>query len=179
VLAVTRLLDAGVGGVVSFGLAGGLDPALRPGQVVIPATVLTEEGIYSADPGLAALFGGATDHRLWGGARVAASVAEKRALFARTGAQAIDLESGVVAKEAGARGVPFIAVRAICDPADRDLPPAALVALDQAGAIGLARVLLSVARQPGQVPELLALAQDAAAARRGLTAICRKVLRHP
>ena len=148
---------------------------MRPGTVVVPAGVVTDAGLYGADPSLGALFGGLTDHRVWGGTRVAGSAAEKCALFRRTGAQAIDLESGVVAQAASDWGVPFIAVRAICDPAERDLPPAALVALDQSGAIGLVRVVASLARQPGQLPGLLALARDAAAARRGLVAVCRRV----
>ncbi|HVY17220.1 MAG TPA: hypothetical protein VHB27_18495 [Rhodopila sp.] len=158
--------------MISFGLAGGLDPALRPGQAIVPEIILTEAGAFSADPGLAARFGGLTPHRLWGGATVAASAADKAALFRRTGAQAIDLESGMVAQAATARGVPFIAVRAVCDPAERDLPPAALAALDAAGGIGPLRIALSVLRQPGQVPALLALARDAAAARRALVQAC-------
>lgn len=140
-------------------------------MVIVPATVLTEDGAFAADAGLAARFGGLTGHSLWGGTQVAVSARDKAALFHRSGAQAIDLESGVVAQAAQARGVPFIAVRAICDPAERDLPPAALVALGEAGGIGLWRVLVSVLRRPGQVPALLALGRDAAAARRGLVAV--------
>jgi adenosylhomocysteine nucleosidase len=169
--AAVRLLDEGAGGLISFGLAGGLDPAVRPGEVLVPVTVLTDDGVYAADPALGAQFGGLTAHRLWGGTRVAASAAEKRALFERTGAHAIDLESGAVARLASDRAVPFIAVRAVCDPAERDLPPVALAALDRAGAIGLGRVVLSLLRRPRQVPGLLALARDAAAARRALVRV--------
>jgi adenosylhomocysteine nucleosidase len=59
-------------------------------------------------------------------------------------------------------------VRAVCDPADRDLPPAALAALNSAGVIGLGRVLASLLRAPRQLPLLLGLARDASAARRTL-----------
>ena len=65
-------------------------------------------------------------------------------------------------------GLPFAVLRVICDPAERDLPPAALAALDASGAIGLARVVRSVIGRPGQLPALLRLAADAAAARRAL-----------
>jgi len=105
------------------------------------------------------------------GDAVAADAAAKRALFATTAAQAIDLESGGVARVADLHGLPFAVVRAICDPAERDLPPAALVALDRAGAIGFLAVLRSVARRPGQIPGLLALGRDAARARRGLQGV--------
>jgi adenosylhomocysteine nucleosidase len=129
---------------------------------------------FEADPGLATLFGGLTHNALWAGERVAATVAEKQALFAATGAAAVDLESGAVAHAAAERGVPFIAVRAVCDPADRALPPAALVALGSSGGIGILRVLGNVARQPSQVPALLRLARDAAAARRTLVRVVRE-----
>jgi adenosylhomocysteine nucleosidase len=64
--------------------------------------------------------------------------------------------------------LPFAVLRAVADPAERDLPPAALLALDGGGRISFLRVLGSVIRNPGQVPGLLALAGDAAAARRAL-----------
>nr|WP_294509926.1 hypothetical protein [uncultured Rhodopila sp.] len=169
--AALRLVRGGATALVSFGLAGGLDPALRPGMVVVPDTVISGGRRFVADAGLAARFGGLTGHCLLAGDEIAADAASKRSLFAATGAQAIDLESGSVARVADAHGLPFAVVRAICDSAERDLPPAALVALDQAGAIGLLAVLRSVARRPGQISGLLALARDAARARRSLQGV--------
>ncbi|MDR3530287.1 MAG: hypothetical protein P4L90_07030, partial [Rhodopila sp.] len=89
-------------------------------------------------------------------------------------AHAIDLESGAMARVAEAHGLPFIVVRAICDPAERDLPPAALVALDPEGGIGLIPVLRSVLKQPNQLPGLLALARDAGRARRALIGLAER-----
>ncbi len=103
-----------------------------------------------------------------------ADSAAKRALFGATGAQAVDLESGAVASVAVAHGLPFAVVRAVCDPAERDLPPAALVALNPDGGIGLLAVLCSVVRRPGQIAGLLAVARDAALARRGLMAVVKR-----
>ena len=80
------------------------------------------------------------------------------------------MESGAVATVAAAAGVPFAVLRAICDPADRDLPRAALVGLDDAGRIAPMRVLWSLIRNPGQIGGLIALAGDAAAAREALRA---------
>jgi adenosylhomocysteine nucleosidase len=162
------LVGQGVTGLVSFGLAGGLDPVLRPGMVVVPGLVLSDAEVLRADAGLAARFGGLTEHVLLAGSVVAGDAAAKRRLHEATGAHAIDLESGAVAAVARAHGLPFVSVRAICDPAERDLPPAALVALDRTGAIGLLAVLRSVLAHPGQIPALLALAGDAARARRAL-----------
>ena len=66
-------------------------------------------------------------------------------------------------------------LRAICDPADRDLPPAALTALGAGGAIAVSRLLGSLLSRPGQFAALLALARDAAAARRAMAAHLRRI----
>jgi adenosylhomocysteine nucleosidase len=97
-----------------------------------------------------------------------ASAAIKRKLFDTTGAAALDLESGAVAHAASVRRLPFAVLRAICDPAERCLPSAALGALDAQGAIAVWRVLVSLAADPRQLPPMLRLAADAAAARRSL-----------
>jgi adenosylhomocysteine nucleosidase len=173
--AARGLVERGADALVSFGLAGGLDPALRPGTVVIPDAVLSEGRLYATDPRLADRFGGSTGHLLLAGTSVAADAVTKFRLHRETRAQAIDLESGSIAKFADTLGLPFVVVRAICDPAERDLPPAALLALDPQGGIALSRVLLSFLRQPGQIPGMLTLALDAARARRALV---RLVARH-
>lgn len=166
--AADRLVRDGATGLVSFGLAGGLDPALRPGAVIVPSVVLAAGRSLRVDPLLAARFGGFTGHTMLGGTEVAVDAGEKRRLRAATGADAIDLESGAVGQVAEGFGLPFVVVRAICDPAERDLPPAALIALDGAGGVGLWRVLGSVLARPRQIPGLVGLARDAVLARRGL-----------
>jgi adenosylhomocysteine nucleosidase len=174
--AAYRLVEQGANALVSFGFAGGLDPALRPGSLVIPTSILSEGRLYAADPSLADRFGGLTGHCLVAGEETATDATAKRELHAMTRAHAIDLESGSVARAALAHGLPFVVVRAISDAADRDLPPAALLALDQRGRINLFRVLTSVLRQPGQLPALLALASDAARARRALVNLTSRPL---
>jgi adenosylhomocysteine nucleosidase len=174
-VAAVSLLAQGATALVSFGLAGGLDPALRPGALIVPAAVLAGDRSHATDPYLSRLLGGPTDAVVLGADAVVASVAEKRRWRERTQASAVDLESGEVARVAAAHGVPFAVLRAICDPAERALPPAALAALDARGAIGLWRVLASIAAQPMQLPGLFALAADAAAARRSLVSRVRQI----
>jgi adenosylhomocysteine nucleosidase len=166
--AANRLIAQGANALVSFGFAGGLDATLPAGTLVIPDTVLSEGQSYKADPALAARFGGLTGHCLIAGTTIAADVATKRHLRTKTKAHAIDLESGSVARVAAAHNMPFVTVRAISDPAETSLPPAALLALDQNGRVNLVRVLGSLLHQPSQLPALLRLASDAARARRAL-----------
>jgi adenosylhomocysteine nucleosidase len=163
-----RLVRDGVSALISFGLAGGLDPALPPGTILIPTGVMVDGDHFSTDPALRARLGDAVTDTLLAASEVVASASAKAALFAVTRAAAVDLESGAVARVAAQHGLPFAVLRAICDPAERDLPPAALVALDRRGAIGLVRVVGSVLAHPQQLPALLVLAADAAAARRAL-----------
>jgi hypothetical protein len=90
--------------------------------------------------------------------------AAKSALRAATGAAAVDMESHVAAEFAATRGLPFAAIRVVCDPAGRALPPLAAEALRPDGTIDLRAILGSLARHPGQVAALPRLARDAAAA---------------
>jgi len=166
--AAEALVLHGVSALMSFGLAGGLDPALTPGMLAVPRRVISAAGTWATDRALTETCGGATAEALFAGETIVATATEKAALHAQTGAAAIDLESGEVAAVAARHGLPFVVVRAICDPAGRDLPPAALAALNSAGVIGLGRVLASLLRAPRQLPLLLALARDASAARRAL-----------
>jgi adenosylhomocysteine nucleosidase len=171
--AAERLAARNVSGLISFGLAGGLDPALPPGHVVIPEAVLEDGALYPTDAGLVLGFGRMNAKLMLAGQAVVAEATAKGRLFASTGASAVDLESGAVARVARRHNLPFAVLRAICDPAERDLPPAALIALDAAGSIGLVRVLASVLRRPGQIPALIRLGQDAKRARGALIELSR------
>nr|UXE44788.1 hypothetical protein Hi04_10k_c377_00017 [uncultured bacterium] len=173
--AARHLIDAGAQALISLGLAGGLDLTLRAGAILVPRAVITGDERFVTDATLARRLGGVTPHDILGASAVAASVADKRRHHAQTGASAIDLESGAVAHIAAARGVPFAVLRAVCDPADRDLPPAALDALDAHGAIAVWRVLRSLAGHPEQLPALIALARDAMAARAALATRVRQI----
>jgi adenosylhomocysteine nucleosidase len=173
--AAERLVGYGVSHLVSFGLCGGLDPALRPGTLLVPRQVRDGAECYATDAALAERLGGWSGGDLLAEHAVVVAASAKARLFAATGAAAMDLESGAVARVARWHGVRFAVLRAVCDPAGRDLPPAALAALDPAGAIGLRGVLASIVTNPGQLLALLCLARDAAAARRALIGRVRQV----
>lgn len=166
--AAAFLIARGVAGLVSFGLAGGLDPRLPAGAVLVPDAVLAANGRWATNPALSAWLGGATGGLVFGDGGILGTAGAKRALWQRTGAIAVDRESAAVARAAAAHGLPFAVLRAVCDPASRDLPHAALVALDNHGRIGALRVAGAVLSRPWQVPALLQLAGDARRARRAL-----------
>jgi adenosylhomocysteine nucleosidase len=158
-------LRAGVAGVVSFGLCGALDAALRVGDLVIGEAVADDTESYDADADwiarIAALLPEARVGRFAGAERPVATAADKTELRQRTGAIAVDLESFQVAKLARRFGVPFAVVRAVSDGADRALPPAARVGLGADGRPAIGPVFASLKSNPWQIGALIRTALEA------------------
>ena len=152
---------------MSFGIAGGLDPALSPGRVIVATAVIDGQGgqldchgawrdeLTAALASLSPLAA-----RLAGRDGAIVTVAEKALLHAPHGAAAVDMESHAVARVAARAGLPFAAVRAIADPADRALPGAALAGFGEHGELRLAPVIGELLRHPAQLPALLGVARD-------------------
>jgi adenosylhomocysteine nucleosidase len=114
-------IRAGARALISFGLAGGLDPALGAGAILRPATVLWRNASFATDADLTAALGGVTEGPMLAAEFTIAPAREKLAAHAGTGAVAVDLESGAVAEIACKHGVPFAVLRAICDTAGENL----------------------------------------------------------
>jgi adenosylhomocysteine nucleosidase len=167
-VAAEGLVARGAVALLSFGVAGGLHPSLRPGDIAVPVAVLHGGDRYLTNETLCRALGGPTIELLLAGSTVVADTEAKQFLAARTGASAVDLESGAVARVAHRHGLPFAVLRVVCDPVHRSLPPVAVAAIGRAGAIRPLSVLGSIVACPSQIPALLRLALDAALARRAL-----------
>lgn len=166
-------------GILSFGCAGGLDPDLRPGDCIIATGVRTVSGGFDADAAWSqALRTRLPDARrgLVAGldAPLAAHDAKAR-LWQQGGALAVDMESQAAAQAAQRHGLPFAALRVVLDPAWRSLPDAAVAAMREDGGTDLAALLRALARAPGEIVPLLALALDAWHARRALRRVRAQV----
>jgi adenosylhomocysteine nucleosidase len=168
--AAEELVRMGVGALLSFGYAGGLDPELRPGDLLVPSWVYAAGKYWTADPSLGASLGGLREQVIFGAMGVVGEVAAKQRVYEQTHASAVDMESGAVAQVADRNRLPFAVLRAICDPADRALPPLAMTALNRKGQVRKLRLLGALLRRPWQIPGLMALGRDAAAARATLVA---------
>ena len=173
--AVLDLLEGGVDALLSFGLAAGLDPALAPGAVVMPAHVVVNGERIAVSPALLGWLGTRRADVMAGDLLhsdvIVTEAARKAALFRQTGCVALDMESGVVAEMAAARKVPFAAMRVICDPADRTLPPAAVVALRPDGSLAVGALARSILCNPLQIPALIRVGRDAGEARKAARAV--------
>jgi adenosylhomocysteine nucleosidase len=152
--------------LMSFGIAGALSPDLRPGDIVISAEVVSDHGHWRADDRFQDRVAdlareiGAVRGAVLGASAILATEADKSRAWRETGALAVDLESAVVARIASEAGIPFLVARTIADTACRELPPAALIPLSEAGTPNLARVLGSVLRRPRQIGTLIGLALE-------------------
>lgn len=163
-----RMLDGGVAGVLSFGIAGALDPRLRSGSLVVGNEVEVGASILRADEGwthrLSHALPQASIGLILGGEEVAATPAAKQALHRQSGAVAVDLESGAVAEACLSAGRPFAVLRAIADPAERGIPLLATAGLGADGSTRPLAVACGLLRRPQDLPALVRLGLETRAA---------------
>jgi nucleoside phosphorylase len=156
-----ELQARGVIALVSFGLAVGLAPVFRPGDVVVADCVVLPGGRSIATDAawrqalLTQLSSSGLNvrvARIAGSDELLGSAGAKRRAFQTTFAAALDTDSHAVAEVAAAAGMPLLVVRAVAEPAE-DMRPA--VAFAANGADGQARSLAMVghlAMRPWEIP---------------------------
>jgi adenosylhomocysteine nucleosidase len=163
--AAFRLLEHKVDALISWGCAAALDGSMNAGDLVLPDRILSPDGIEHAvcpewhdrvRQALAPMLP-VTTGLLLGSLKVVANAAEKRELHASKGAVALDMESASVASVANARGVPFLAVRAIADPACMNLPNSVAVAVDERGGVNIPKLLRYALAHPAEFAALARL----------------------
>ena len=182
--AAHALIDAHCTALVSWGIAGALNPELSPGSVVVPSRVITASGaVYAAEPSwrqrivdICHRWVPVVEGELICSDRVISTVTDKTALWRHSGATAVDMESAAVAAVAAEAGVPFLTIRAVADLADETLPAFLLRSLNPWGqprimplAAGLLRCHLT------DLGMLWQLSQHFRAARRALTVVATQL----
>lgn len=161
----------GESGSISFCISSGLAGALKDGRAV--GEILVAKGARSesvhADVGsdvvecsgalvsFAGECGAAVVDRFYTSERAIGASKEKR--YLSEFADAVEMESFEILKEALAFGIPAVAIRAISDLADENLPLDMNEVFTDEGKLSVARVLGQVALHPGAVPGLVKLGQ--------------------
>lgn len=152
-------------GILSFGVAGGLDPALSPGDWVIAASVVSAAGRFVVDQvwtrALLAALPGAVHADISGIDAPLPDPAAKVSLRRADATAAVDTESHIAAMFAARARLPFAAARVVLDPAWRRLPPVALLPLRPDGTADLGPALRSFWQTPSQLGHVLRILADA------------------
>jgi adenosylhomocysteine nucleosidase len=155
-----QLVAEGVAGLVSFGLAIGLAPVLRPGDVVLADTVvLPTGGTVRTDPTWRADLNRRLARsglnlrvaRIAGGDELPTSAGAKRRAFQTTFAAALDTQSHAVAEVATAAGLPLLVVRAVAEPAEMMRPAIAFAATSADGQTRSLAVVSHLAKRPWEI----------------------------
>jgi len=101
--------------LIATGLAGGLKPEWTLGRTMVAAEVVDE----ATGRRFKTAYGDGTVVS----SREIARAAKKRELASRFAADLVDMEGAAVAEVAEAHGLPFLAVKAVSDEMDFELPP--------------------------------------------------------
>lgn len=161
------LIRDGCRALVSFGVAGGLDFRLKPGDLLLADVVVTADGqkVRTDEKWrrrLAERCGALSVQvaPLLGSDVPVLRPSDKACLCRRTGAWCVDMESHMVARVADDAGVPFVAVRAVADTARRTMPGWLAQAVDETGRPRTVVAAREVLRRPWQLPGLIRLGRD-------------------
>jgi len=168
--------------MVSAGFCGGIAAGLRVGDAVlaIGLTILSESGLKEVPVTIASVSRDFVSRQAAEGQRVFAglfvtttAIMQKSRLAALLPADApfpvVEMESGAIALLAGEKGIPFVGLRTVSDPFDEELGFSLDEFCDERMRIRIPRVLLTVARKPRIIPQLIRLARNSRVAADRLT----------
>ena len=171
--AAEALLAEGATALLSFGIAGGLDPNVPCETAVIataikaekmPTLACTPAWIERMSKSIRASQSGALAYA----PAILVTSMDKAGTFTATGALAADMESYGIGEAALAANVPFAALRVVADTAGDVLPEIALHAIAPDGSFKLGETLGRVLRNPTQLPGRLRLGRATGRARNRL-----------
>jgi len=162
--------------VISFGLGGGVLPGPKVGDLVLAERLLwLREGLFTEQRGLSvetahtmraalAAILPDTDGRLHLGSFITSARIENKRLLAERLPPGIDcplleMETCAVARVVAEAGLPFLAIRAVSDDAGEELDFDLEEFCDAELNVRVSRVLLTLARKPWILPQLLRLAR--------------------
>ena len=162
--------------VLTCGFAGGLNPELATGTVVFstdeevrsrrgneadsPLNVRPPPpyvGGYESCLSAVLLAAGAQPANFHCAEKVVATAEEKRALWVSTGADAVEMESGVIRAICREHNIPSATVRVISDAANEDLPFDFNRLMDANQNLSYGKLALASLKSPGKISALLKL----------------------
>ncbi|MCU1272651.1 MAG: phosphorylase family 1-like protein [Bryobacterales bacterium] len=160
--------------LISAGVAGALVPELRAGETIFPSTVIDTKDSSRHHTAIqnAALGGSSLARTVLASYPEIASVAQKHQLAKSYGAHAVDMEAAAVARAAQAHHLGFLAIKAISDESDFELPEMSRFIRD--GKFRTNRFILHVAVRPWLWLKMIRLARNTQLASHSLCAWLRE-----
>jgi nucleoside phosphorylase len=149
--------------VITSGFAGGLNPKLKFGTIVYE-----EDSDAGFGPQLEQA--GAARAAFFCHSRAAVTSGEKAALRQSTGADAVEMESGVIRNVCRERKIPSATVRVILDDASRDLPLDFNALMTPGDRIHYPKLIWAVLSRPGRIGRVIAFQRQTMEASRRLGA---------
>lgn len=170
---------AGARGIISFGIAGGISPSLKAGDIVVARDVITANRSFKPCEIWSASLLAALPHAhhlpVYGSLEPLLTVSEKHAVWRATGSATVDVESRDAAEVAAYYGLPYAVLRVVLDPAQRAIPLSALVGVDDTGKTDAKAVVKALVWRPQDLHGMVRLAYDARKANLSLIR-CRQAL---
>jgi adenosylhomocysteine nucleosidase len=137
--------------IVAAGFAGGLNPQLTLGQVVLDDRQGAAAARINARKDSALIVTGI----IFSSARVLITPEEKGKCRSETHADAVDMESETIRRIAGEQGIPMIALRSISDTVHEMLPLDFNQFMTPQGGMRFGRLIAHLMFHPGKIPSLL------------------------
>jgi adenosylhomocysteine nucleosidase len=168
--------------MISAGFCGGISAELQVGDAVVAAglTIVSEGGLKEVQVTIPTICRDFASRRGDEGQRVFAglfisttAIMQKGVVAALLPANApypvVEMESAAIALEAAENDIPFIGLRTVSDPFGEELGFSLDEFCDDRMRIRIPRVLLTVARKPRIIPQLIRLAGNSRAAAASLS----------
>jgi adenosylhomocysteine nucleosidase len=154
--------------LIICGFAGGIVEGASPGSILVPGSVIDHEtgdrhlpdremiaaASAASAPGIEPRTGDLVSVR-----RVVVTAGDKQSIAEESGAEAVDMETAAAARVASRAGLPWMAVRAITDGIDHDLP-LDFNKLSSGGSVTAGRVAMAAMARPWAIPGLVRLGRN-------------------
>ena len=171
-----RYSNSPLAGVIIAGVAGALDPRLGIGDVVIDSASQDApriaEFIHAMSGGQNVRIG-----PIFTSKHMVTSPKEKKLLFEKTRALAVEMENKYTRILANRRAIPWLGIRTISDTAFANMPAQVGRFVDSLGAVRPWEITISLARRPLLIPEVMRLGRHTQIATRKLAEILGAVIR--
>ena len=148
--------------VISSGFAGGISDQLRTGDLILAENFSDTQLLVNAQR----ILGDAQRVKLFTAASIIDSIAERNEMARKSGAAAVDMETGALAAVCNAHRVPLLSLRVISDTPSEPFPAPPSVLFDiERQRTSYGRLISHLLRRPSAASGLLRFARRIAKAR--------------